>query len=342
MGHLHDRVRFFSLCRPAIQRKLHELFDREMELLWEPVQALEPGPHTDVVDIHTSTATFFAAGLATHNCYARPTHEYLGYNAGLDFESKILVKHDAPGLFRDFLARDGWRPEAVVLSGMTDCYQPAERRFRLTRGCLEVALEARQPVTLITKNALVLRDLDLLRILARDGLVPVNISITTLDPDLARSLEPRASTPEARLRAIQTLSGAGVPVRVLVAPVILGLTDHEIPAVLAAAREAGAHAAAFQLVRLPLAVAPVFLEWLARERPGSLARVEGRIRDVRGGKLNNAEFGRRLSRTGELAEQIGQVFRLFARRQGLDGGLPPHDGSHFQPPVPRSGQGRLF
>ena len=275
-------------------------------------------------------------------CFARPTHEYLGLNAGLDFETRILVKHDASGLFRDFLARDAWRPEPVALSGVTDCYQPAEQRFRLTRSCLEVAVEARQPISIVTKNALVLRDLDLLRALAGDSLVHVNISVTTLDAELARSMEPRASTPEARLRAIQGLSDAGVPVRALVAPIIPGLNDREIPAILAAARAAGAHTAAYQLLRLPLTVAPVFLEWLGRERPGSLTRVEGRIRDVRGGKLNNAEFGRRMSGTGEMAEQIGQLFRLFARRHGLDGGLPPQDRTRFRPPVPRSGQGRLF
>jgi DNA repair photolyase len=275
-------------------------------------------------------------------CYARPSHEYLGLNAGLDFETRVLVKQDAPGLFRDFLARDGWRPEPVVLSGVTDCYQPAERHFRLTRGCLEVAVEARQPVSLITKNALILRDLDLLRTLAADRLVHVSISVTTLDAALARSMEPRASTPAARLRAVKILSGAGVPVRVLVAPIIPGLTDSEIPAVLAAAKEAGATAAGYQLLRLPGAVAPVFREWLGRERPDRLRRIEGGVREVHEGKLNNAAFGKRMSGTGEMAAQIRQLFRLFARRHGLDGDLPPHDCSRFRPPVSRSGQGWLF
>lgn len=275
-------------------------------------------------------------------CYARPTHEYLGLGAGLDFETKVLVKHDAPGLFRDFLARESWKPEPVLLSGVTDCYQPAERQFRLTRGCLEVAAETRQPISLITKNALVLRDLDLLRDLAADGLVHVNISVTTLDPGLARSMEPRTCTPAARLRTVKALSDAGVPVRVLVAPVIPGLTESEIPAILAAAKEAGAGAAGYQLLRLPLSVAPVFLEWLKRERPDSVRRIEGRVRDVRGGKLNNAEFGKRMVGTGEMAEQIQQVFRLFARRHGLDGGLSPHDCTRFRPPASRSGQRWLF
>jgi DNA repair photolyase len=275
-------------------------------------------------------------------CYARPTHEYLGLSAGLDFETKILVKERAPDLLREFLARPTWRPEALTLSGVTDPYQPAERHFRLTRGCLEVVAEARQPVSIITKNALVLRDLDLLRDLAREGLVHVNVSVTTLDAALARSLEPRTSTPAARLRAVQALAGAGVPVRVLVAPVIPGLNEGEIPAILAAAREAGARAAAYQLVRLPGAVAPVFAEWLGRELPALRGRVESRIRGVRGGRLNDPRFGLRMTGTGEVARQIGELFRLFARRLGLDGGLPPYDCSRFRPPVPPSGQGWLF
>ena len=275
-------------------------------------------------------------------CYARPTHEYLGLGAGLDFETKIFVKDDAAGLFRDFLARDRWRPESITLSGVTDCYQPAERRFRLTRGCLEVAVEARQPITLITKNALVLRDIDLLRDLAAERLAHVALSITTLDASLARSMEPRTSTPEARLRAVRTLAAAGVPVLVLVAPVIPGLNDSEMPAVLAAAKEAGATAAGWQMLRLPLTVAPVFLEWLRRERPDAFHRVEGRIRDVRGGKLNSARFGERMRGTGEMADQIGDLFRLFARRHGLDGGLPPLDCTRFRPPRSRSGVRRLF
>ena len=275
-------------------------------------------------------------------CYARPTHEYLGYSAGLDFETKIFVKEDAPELFRDFLARGRWRPEPITLSGVTDCYQPAERRFRLTRRCLEVAAEARQPVGIITKNALVLRDLDLLRDLAADNLVRVTLSVTTLDAGLARSLEPRTSAPAARLRAVRELSAAGVPAGILVAPTIPGLNDSEIPAILAAAKEAGARGAGWQMLRLPLTVAPVFLEWLRRERPDALRRIEGRIRDVRGGKLNNAAFGERMRGTGELARQIGDLFRLFARRHGLDGPTAPLDCTKFRPPADRRGQRRLF
>ena len=173
-------------------------------------------------------------------CYARPFHEYLGYNAGLDFETKIMVKRDAAKLFRDFLSRSDWQPELIAFSGITDCYQPAEREFKLTRQCLEVASEANQPIGIVTKNALVVRDLELLTSMARRLLVHVSLSITTLDPQLAREMEPRTSIPAARLRAIRELSAAGVPVKVMVSPIIAGLNDHEVPEILKAAKEAGA------------------------------------------------------------------------------------------------------
>jgi len=275
-------------------------------------------------------------------CYARPTHEYLGFNAGLDFETKVMVKEDAPDLFRAFLAREGWRGHPIAMSGVTDCYQPAERDYRLTRRCLEVAAEARQPMAIITKNALILRDLELLREMARGRLIHVHLSVTTLDGGLARSMEPRTSTPAARLRAVGALAEAGVPVRVLVAPVIPGLTDTEVPAILGAAKGAGAGSAGYTLLRLPLAVAPVFTEWLERTLPGRSERVLGRVREARDGKLNSSEFGTRMTGTGERARQIAALFRLCARRHGLDGGLPVLDSSQFRPPLPKSGQLRLF
>lgn len=275
-------------------------------------------------------------------CFARPSHEYLGFNAGLDFESKILVKEEAPELFRAFLSRDRWVPKPIALAPNTDAYQPGERQFRLTRRCLEVAAEFQQPMALITKNALVLRDLDIIGPLASEGLVQVNISLTTLDAELARTMEPRTSTPEARLRAIRKLSGAGIPVRVLVAPVIPGLNSVEIPAILEAASNAGASGAAFTMLRLPLTVAPVFVEWLDRCYPGHREKVEGQIRAMRGGKLNSPEFGARMVGSGEMAEQIAAMFRLFARKYQLDGGLPPLDCSRFRRPRPESGQLWLF
>jgi len=275
-------------------------------------------------------------------CYARQTHEFLGYNAGLEFETKILVKEDAPELFREFLTRKNWLPEPIALSGVTDCYQPAERQFKLTRRCLEVAAEFKQPTIIITKNALVLRDLDLLRELASKRLVHVNISVTTLDAELARSMEPRTSSPAARLRAMRVLADAGIPVRVLMAPIIPGLNESEIPTVLAASRDSGAAGAEYILLRLPLTVGPVFWEWLERTYPNRFQRVRRRIQQVRAGKFNDSEFGTRMSGTGELSRRIADLFCLFRKRHGLDGNLPLLDCSLFRSPQPRAGQLHLF
>jgi DNA repair photolyase len=275
-------------------------------------------------------------------CYARQTHEYLGYNAGLDFETKIMVKHDGPELFREFLTRKNWVSEPIALSGVTDCYQPAERQFKLTRRCLEVAADFRQPMIIITKNALVLRDLDLLRDLASQNLAQVNISITTLDAELVRSMEPRTSTPAARLRAVKALADEGIPVRVLMAPIIPGLNESEIPAVLAASKDAGATGAGYVMLRLPLTVSPVFWEWLQRTHPSRFQRVQRRIKEVRGGRINDSHFGTRMSGTGKVATGISDLFCLFRKRQGLDGQLTPLDCSRFRSALPKSGQLHLF
>ena len=275
-------------------------------------------------------------------CYARPTHEMLGMNAGLDFETRILVKHHAPELLRQQLAHPSWQPEPIAMSGVTDCYQPAERKFELTRKCLEVLREARQPVAIVTKNALVLRDLDLLSDMAASRLVEVSVSITTLDWLLARSLEPRTSPPEERLQAIRELSAAGVPVRVMVAPVIPGLTDIQMPNILQQAKHAGAQSAAYIMLRLPWSVQQVFFDWLQRSYPLKKELVESRIRSVRGGGLNDSNFGSRMRGQGTLARQIEQTFRVFARRFGLDRPLRPLDTSQFRPPRPTQGQLRLF
>jgi DNA repair photolyase len=275
-------------------------------------------------------------------CYARPTHEFFGLNAGLDFETKVFVKEAAPELFREFLSREKWIPEPIALSGVTDCYQPAERQFRLTRRCLEVALEARQPMSIITKNALVLRDLDVLRQMSAQNLVRVHFSVTTLDAELGRTMEPRTSTPAARLRAVRALTDAHVPVGILIAPVIPGLNDSEIPAILAASKAAGAQSAGYVMLRLPLTVAPVFQEWLERTQPERAQKIEARIRGMRGGKLNESQFGLRMRGKGALADQIQEIFVMFAHKHGLDGRLPPYDCSRFQRPQPRTGQMRLF
>jgi DNA repair photolyase len=275
-------------------------------------------------------------------CYARPYHEYLGMNAGLDFETKIMVKHDAPRLLREELNQRSWQCQYIAISGVTDCYQPAERQFHLTRGLLEVFLEARHPVGLITKNALVARDLDLLAQLAERHLVSVALSVTTLDADLARTMEPRTSSPQARLRAIRELSSAGIPTRVMVAPIIPGLNDHEIPQVLEAVRDAGAQGAGFVMLRLPLAVKPIFRDWLRTHRPLAADRVEGLLREIRDGNLTDSQFGSRMRGTGTYAETIRATFAAFVKKLGLDTPWPELDTTQFRPPELPGGQKRLF
>jgi DNA repair photolyase len=274
-------------------------------------------------------------------CYARPTHEWLGYSAGLDFETKIFVKETAPALLREALGRPGWRPQTIGMSGVTDCYQPIERKLQITRRCLEVLAECRNPVAVITKNHSVTRDIDLLGELARFQAVRVLISITTLRPELQRVMEPRTSVPRDRLKALEALSGAGIPTGVMVAPVIPGLTDHEMPAILQAAREAGAGMAAFTAVRLPYGVKDLFADWLGRHFPDRKEKVLNRIRSMREGKLNNSTFGSRMSGEGLFAEQLRDLFRLARRKAGYPQAVEPLSAGHFRRPM-RGGQMRLF
>jgi len=251
-------------------------------------------------------------------CFARPYHEYLGWSSGLDFETKILVKLRAPELLRKELSRPKWQPQLIAMSGATDCYQPAERHFQLTRRCLEVFADVRNPVGIITKNFLITRDRDLLAELARWKCVAVSITLTTLDPELAGKLEPRAARPEHRLRAIRMLADAGVPVGVMVAPVIPGLTEHELPAILDAAAKAGAQHAGYVLLRLPFAVKTVFSQWLDVHAPSKKARVLDRVRELRGGELNVSDWGKRLRGEGIFAEQVHDMFAVASRRVGLN------------------------
>jgi DNA repair photolyase len=250
-------------------------------------------------------------------CYARPTHEYLGFSAGLDFESKIMVKEDAPELLREELSSPKWQPQIIVMSGVTDCYQPVERKLKLTRRCLEVLLEFRNPVAIITKNSLVARDIDLLSELARHQCASVCLSITTLDNDLRRVMEPRTSPPPARLAAIRKLAAAGIPASVNVAPVIPGLTDHEMPAILQAAHDAGATSAGFTVVRLPHANAPLFEKWLETHFPERKEKVLNRIKAMRGGKLYDSQWGTRMRGEGIFAEQIARMFDVGKRKAGF-------------------------
>lgn len=275
-------------------------------------------------------------------CYARPTHEYLGLSAGLDFESKIFVKRDAAALFEKWLSRPSYRPEEIAISGVTDCYQPAERRFQITRQLLEVAAAWGQPVGIVTKNALVCRDTDHLRKLASYGAARVAVSITSLDAKLARVMEPQTSTPEARLRAIRELSAAGVPTLVMVAPIIPGLNDHEVPAILRAAAESGAQGAGYVLLRLPTTVREVFLEWLRTFQPDRYDRVVSFVRSARGGKMNSSSFGERQRGTGPYAEQIRQTFEVFSQRYGLTLRGARLSTAAFRPPILPGGQRLLF
>jgi DNA repair photolyase len=265
-------------------------------------------------------------------CYARPTHEYLGFSAGLDFETRIVVKEDAPELLRRELSSPRWRPQVLGVSGVTDPYQPIERRLRLTRRCLEVLTECRNPAAVITKNHLVSRDVDLLGELARHDAAAVFLSITSLDAGLANIMEPRASQPAGRLATLEELSRAGIRAGVLIAPVIPGLNDHEIPAILSAAVRAGARYAGYVILRLPYAVADVFTSWLERHLPDRKERVLGRIRDLRGGRLNESRFGRRMRGEGELAQQIKALFALGCRQAGITGRGPELSTTAFRRP----------
>lgn len=255
-------------------------------------------------------------------CYARPTHEYLGLSAGLDFESKVFVKTEAPALLRRELMRRSWTGEALSFSGVTDCYQPVERTLKLTRRCIEVLAEFRNPLSIITKSHLVTRDIDLLAPMARRRLVAVLVSVTTLDPEIARRMEPRAASPARRLDAIAQLSAAGVPVGVMVAPVVPGLTDHELPAILSAAKSAGARSAAYVPLRLPFAVKDLFQEWLERHFPDRAGKVLSRLRSLRGGRLNDSTFHTRMRGEGIFAQQLRAMFDVARRRAGLTDPLP--------------------
>jgi DNA repair photolyase len=265
-------------------------------------------------------------------CYARPYHEFLGFSSGLDFETKIMVKLRAPELLRHELSSPRWEPQSITFSGVTDCYQPAERQFRLTRACLEVCAELRNPIAIITKNALVTRDRDVLGELARHGGVAVFVSVTSLDSDLAGKLEPRAARPSHRLRAIRELAAAGIPVGVMVAPIVPGLTDHEMPAILAAAADAGATHAGYTILRLPYAVKEIFVRWLDDHAPSKKARILSRVREVRGGSLKASDWGRRLHGEGIFAEQIRALFTVAARRAGLAQDRLNLSTAHFRRP----------
>ncbi len=266
-------------------------------------------------------------------CYARPSHEYLGFSSGLDFETKIMVKEDAPELLRKELSSRAWKPQLVALSGNTDCYQPIEKKKQLTRRCLEVFLEFRNPVVIITKNFLVTRDADVLAELARHDCVGVTISVTTLDHKLSSLLEPRASRPARRLAAIRILAEAGVPVGYLQAPMIPGLTDAEAPAIAAAAAKAGASFSGYVALRLPFAVKSLFEQWLEQNYPEKKNKILNRVREIRGGKLNDPNFQSRMRGQGIYAEQMAELFQLARKKSGITERWPKLTTEHFRRPA---------
>jgi DNA repair photolyase len=263
-------------------------------------------------------------------CYARPTHEFLGFSSGLDFETKIMVKTKLPELLRAELSSPKWQPQTIVMSGVTDCYQPVERKLKLTRRCLEVLLEFRNPIAIITKNHLVTRDIDLLSELAGFKCASVCVSVTTLNGDLRNVMEPRTSPPQARLNTIRKLAEAKIPVSVNVAPIIPGLTDHEMPKILQAAREAGATAAGFTVVRLPYANVELFENWLQTHFPDRKEKVLNRLRAMHGGKLYQADWGSRFHGEGIFAEQIAQMFHVAKRKAGFTEDFAELSTQHFR------------
>ncbi|MGW9066590.1 PA0069 family radical SAM protein [Achromobacter animicus] len=275
-------------------------------------------------------------------CYARPTHSYLGYSPGLDFETRLVAKANAVEALRAELARPGYKPSPINIGSATDAYQPIERDWRLTRGMLELALETRHPVTIVTKNALVARDLDLLAALAQQNLVVVYISITTLDAGMARTLEPRAAAPWRRLEAVRSLTDAGVPVGVLVAPVIPFINDESMEHILQEAKAAGAHYASYTVLRLPWEVKTLFEDWLNAHYPDRAQRVLHRIEDLRNGRRNDPNFGSRMRGTGIWADLLRQRFAVATRKLGLNRTRLSLDCSRFVPPAGPGASASLF
>jgi DNA repair photolyase len=341
-GGLKEQLRFFHTVHPAITRKLDltgQAIKSDAKLR---VMSIEPlGKAMRLYDITTETEDFIANGVVSHNCFARPTHAFLGLSPGLDFETRLTAKVNAAEKLREELAKPGYKCEPLTIGVNTDAYQPIERQQRITRSILEVVHETNHPVSLITKSALIERDLDLLAPMAKKHLVSVTLSITTLDHEISRRMEPRTSAPARRLEAIRRLTEAGIPVNVNVAPVIPFLTDSELEPIMEAAAKAGAISAGYVLIRLPWEVRPIFKEWLEKHFPLKADHVMSRIRDMREGRENDPNFGSRMVGKGTLAELLSQRFRKAVVRFGLDRDIHDLDCSLFVPPS-LGGQGSLF
>ncbi|PTQ99716.1 DNA repair photolyase [Mucilaginibacter yixingensis] len=268
-------------------------------------------------------------------CYARNSHEYYGFSAGLDFERKIIVKRNAPELLEQYFNRKNYRPVTILLSGNTDCYQPIERKLQITRNLLQVFLKYRNPVSIITKNNLILRDVDVIGELARLNLINVNVSITSLNEQIRHKLEPRTVTAGGRLSVIQKLSDIGVPVRVMAAPIIPGLNSNEVPDIIKAAADRGARGAGFTMVRLNGSIAEIFTDWVHKAFPDRAEKILNQIRSVHDGNLNDSQYGRRMSGEGQVAQSIHQLFRMAVTRFMGDREMPDLDHSLF---IPKSGR----
>jgi DNA repair photolyase len=343
VGGLREHLRFFHAVMPAITRKMNiegQAIKSDAKLRVFSVESL--GKAMRLYDITTSTGDFIANGVVSHNCFARPSHGYLGLSPGIDFETRLSAKTNAADLLREELAKPGYRCSNLVIGVNTDAYQPIEREHRITRGVLEVCAEANQPVALITKSALIERDIDILAPMARKNLVWTTLSITTLDNDISRHLEPRTSAPARRLRAVERLSEAGIPVNVNVAPVIPFLTDSELESILEAAKGAGALTAAYTLLRLPWEVKDIFRAWLEERFPLKAAHVMSRVHQMRNGRDNDPNFGSRMSGQGLFAQLLKQRFEKACARLGLnDRDTFELDTTLFRPPAPE-GQATLF
>ena len=325
-GGLREHLRFMRAFDPCIARKRN--IDGLAVKCAAPLEIVEIQPSgrtVDLFDITTGTGDFVANGVISHNCYARPSHQYMNLSAGLDFETRLFYKKDAAMRLREELNRRGYRPSPINLGANTDPYQPLERKLGVTHSILEVLAESRHPVTIVTKGALVVRDIDVLSRLAAERLVKVFVSVTTLDEELKRRMEPRAASPKARLAAIGKLAAAGIPTGVMYAPVVPAINDHELEAVLEAAAAAGARTAGYVLLRLPGEVKDLFYEWLELHYPDRARKVRSRIRDLRGGRDNDPRFGHRMRGQGPWAELLKRRFDASCRKTGL--------GSHREAPL---------
>jgi DNA repair photolyase len=340
LGELREHLRFFHTFDPAVSRKRdisHQAVKSRAKL---GIASIEPlGGAMRLYDITTGTEDFIANGVISHNCYARPSHAYMGLSAGRDFETRLFYKADVAKVLEAELAKPNYVCKPIMLGSNTDPYQPAERRMLVTRAILETLARSRHPVSIVTKGALVVRDIDILSDMARDNLVSVTVSVTSLDPEMKRTLEPRTASPQARLRAIAQLAQAGIPVGTLVAPIIPALTDHELEKIMEAVAGAGARWVGYVMVRLPYEVKDLFREWLTEHYPQRAAHVMSLIQDMRGGRDNDPNFGTRMRGTGPVAALIRNRFKVTERRLGLDSAKRIElNTTLFRPPGPAGAQ----